>query len=215
MRRANCLLVILALFAATQIAGVRASSYRDQVTQQAPQITSARIKGKKLIVTGVNFSENAVILVDGEAVATVTDPENPSTYLVAKKGGKRIAPETMASISVQNNTGVTSPPFEVFSGLVITFDDDGKTFGIAVGSKFQVVLQKASYEWAPATYDPTYIEKLSNELLLPGSIGVFQSKLAGTTQISSFGELPCAKVTPPCLAPALGFRVTLNMKDLN
>jgi hypothetical protein len=215
MRRANCLLVILALFAAAQIAGVSAEAYQGQATQQAPQITSARVKGKKLIVTGANFSADAVIFVDGEAVATRSDPDDPSGSLVAKKGGKRIAPETVASVMVQNDNGLTSQPFDVFSGLVITFGDDGQSFGLAVGAKFQLVLQKDGYEFAPATFDPAFINKLVNQPLLPGSLGVFQTTKAGTTEISSFGEFPCAKSTPPCLAPTIGFRVTLIMKELN
>jgi hypothetical protein len=221
MRRTNCILVVLALFAAAQIAGVNVKAYRGPETsaqplaQEGPQVTWARLKGKKLIVTGVNFSEGAVIFVDGEAVGTRSDPDNPSGWLVAKKGGKRIAPETMVSISVQNSTGVMSQPYDLFAGLVITFEDDGKTFGLAVGSKFQLVLQKDSYEWAAAAFDPAFITRLTSEPALSGSQGVFQTTQAGTTQLSSFGDLPCAKLTPPCLAPSLGFRVTLIIKELS
>jgi hypothetical protein len=215
MRRVNYILVILALFAATQIAGVNVKAYQNQEAQQGPQVTAARLKGNKLIVTGENFSEGAIIFVNGEAVGTRSDPDNPSGSLIAKKAGKKISPETIVSISVQNNTGLMSQPFDLFSGLVITFDDDGKTFGLAVGSKFQLVLQKGSYEWDAAAFDPAFVNKLANQPLLPGSLGVFQTTQAGTTQISSFGELPCAKVTPPCLAPSLGFKVTLIIKQAN
>lgn len=217
MKRVNSILVILALFAAAQIAGGNATDYRasaQALAQDGPQIMSARLKGKKLIVTGANFSEGAVIFVDGEAVVTRSNADDPSGNLIAKKAGKKIAPDTVVSISVQNDGGVMSKPFEIFSGLVITLEDDGMTFGLAVGTKFQVVLQKADYEWDAAAFDPAFISKLSNETLLPNSLGVFQATKAGTTQVSSFGELPCAKVTPRCLAPSLGFRVTLIMKDL-
>ena len=215
MRRVNCILVILALFAAAQIAGVNVKAYQSQEAQQGPQVTAARLKGNKLIVSGVNFGEGAVIFVDGEAVGTRSDPDNPATVLIAKKGGKKIAPETMVSISVQNNTGLMSQPFDLFSGLVITFDDDGQAFGLGVGSKFQLVLQKGSYEWDAAAFDPAFINKLADQPLLPSSLGVFQTTQAGTTQVSSFGELPCAKLTPPCLAPSLGFKVTLIIKQAN
>jgi hypothetical protein len=221
MRRANCILVILALFAAAQIAGVNVKAYRGQeasaqpLAQEGPQVSAARLKGNKLIVTGVNFNEGAVIFVDGAAVGTRSDPDNPSGSLIAKKAGKRIAPETIVSISVQNSTGVMSQPFDLFAGLVITFDDNGNAFGLAVGDKFQVVLQKDPYEWSEAAFDSALITKLTKEPPLPGSQGVFQATQAGTTQLSSFGELPCAKVTPPCLAPTLGFRVTLIIKQAN
>lgn len=213
MRRTNCILVILALFAAAQIAGVNVKA--SFTAQQGPQVTAARLKGNKLIVTGVNFSEGAVIFVGGEAVGTHNDPDNPSGGLIAKKAGKKIAPESIVAISVQNSTGLMSQPFDLFSGLVITLDDDGKTFGVAVGTKFQLVLQKASYTWDAATFDPSFVNKLANEPALRDSLGVFQTTQAGTTQLSSFGELPCAKVTPPCLAPSLGFRVTLIIKQAN
>lgn len=217
MKRVNSILAILALFAAAQIAGGSARAYRasaQDLAQDGPQVTSARLKGKKLIVTGANFSEGAVIFVDGEAVVTRSNPDDPSGTLIAKKAGKKITPDTVVAISVQNDGGVMSQPLEIFSGLVITFEDDGKTFGLAVGTKFQVVLQLSTYEWDAAAFDPAFITKLSNEPLLPNSLGVFQTTKAGTTQITSFGELPCAKVTPRCLAPTLGFRVTLIMKDL-
>lgn len=210
MKRTNCILVILALFAAAQIAGVNVKA---SVAQQGPQVTAARLKGNKLIVTGANFSEGAVIFIGGEAVGTHNDPDNPSGGLIAKKAGKKIAPESIVAISVQNSTGLMSQPFDLFSGLVITLDDDGKTFGVAVGTKFQLVLQKASYTWDAATFDPSFVNKLANEPALRDSLGVFQTTQAGTTQLSSFGELPCAKVTPPCLAPSLGFRVTLIIKQ--
>lgn len=225
MRKVTYILVILALFAATQIAGVNVKASPGHSAspqpliqpqaQQGPQITSARLKGNKLVVTGENFGDGSVILVNGEAVGTRSDPDNPSGILIAKKAGKKIPPDAMVSVSVQNAVGFTSRGFDLFSGMVITLEDDGQMFGVAVGTKFQLVLQKNGYEWDAATFDAAFINKLANEPLLPGSLGVFQTTKAGTTQISSFGELPCAKTTPPCLAPSLGFRVTLIVKDAN
>ena len=221
MRRVNYILVILALFAATQIAGVNVKASpggpaaAQPPIQQGPQVTAARLKGNKLIVTGEHFGDGSVIFVNGEAVGTRTDPDNPSGSLIAKKAGKRIPPDAIVSISVQNSVGLMSQAFDLFSGLVITFEDDGQTFGVAVGTKFQVVLQKVNYDWDAVAFDPAFVTKLANQPLLPGSLGVFQTTQAGTTQISSFGELPCAKSTPPCLAPTLGFRVTLIVKAAN
>src|SRR4030088_2685922 len=122
MRRLNYILVILALFAATQIAEVNVEADQNQEAQQGPQVTAARLKGNKLIVTGENFGDGSVIFVNGEAVGTRTDPDNPSGSLIAKKAGKKIPPDAIVSISVQNNSGLMSQPFDLFSGLVITFD---------------------------------------------------------------------------------------------
>src|SRR5436853_4643022 len=130
MRRVNYRLVNLALFTAAQIATLNVQAYRAQDTQQSPQVTSARLKGNKLIVSGANFSEGAVIFVQGEPVGTRSDSDNPSGVLIAKKAGKRIPPETIVSVAVRNNSGAMSQPLEIFAGLVITFDDNGGSFGL-------------------------------------------------------------------------------------
>jgi len=213
MKRLIYSLVILALFAATQIAAVDVrASHVQEVTQQTPQITSARVKGKKLIVTGENFSPDATIIVEGEAVGTRSDPDNPTGTLIAKKGAKHIPPETMASIAVQNNTGVMSDPFDVFAGLVITFEDDSQVFGLAVGEKFELALKKDSYLWDAPQFDPKVIAKLSVDPAPPNSQGIFQAVNPGATRLTSVGNLPCFFTNPPCLAPSLSFGVTLEVK---
>jgi hypothetical protein len=37
---------------------------------------------------------------------------------------------------------------------------------------------------------------------------LFEALLPGITTLVAAGELPCHKVTPPCMAPTLGFQVT-------
>lgn len=211
MRRTKSLLVILALFAASQIAAVdvRASRVHENSTTQQPEVTAVRLKGKKLWVIGQNFSEGAVILINGEPVGTISDPDNPEGLLFAKRGGKRIPPEKTVAISVQNGGGVTSQTFDFFSGLTITIEDGGKTFNLKVGDKFQVLLKADAYEWAVTDYDANLIPKLSNEPAPAGSQGIFQAVKSGRTQLGAVGELPCHKSTPPCLAPSLLFEVTV------
>lgn len=212
MKRLIYSLVILALFAAAQIAGANARAYRGREPQQGPEITAARVKGKKIVVTGVNFSQAAVIYVEGQPVATRSDPDSPSLILIAKKGGKHIPPETIASISVQNDTGAMSQPFQVFSGLVITYDDNVATFGLSLGEKFQLLLLKANYQWSAPLFDPKVIARVPDDQLLPGAQGVFQAIGEGASKFTSFGDLPCLYNSPPCLLPSLSFGVTLEVK---
>jgi hypothetical protein len=209
MRRTNSLLVILALFAAAQIAtfNVRASRVQETSTLQEPQVTGVRLSGKKLFVIGENFSEGAIIWVNGVDVGTRNDPDNPAGMLIAKKGGKRIPPDTVASIAVQNVDGTKSQDFELFSGLTITLDDARKTFNLKVGEKFLLLLKKDTIEWSVSFTDSSLIVRLAEEPGVPGAQGIFQAVRPGTSQLNAIGEYPCAKVRPACLLPSLLFEV--------
>lgn len=82
-----------------------------------PEINSAEVKGKKLVVIGFFGASSdttcPVILIDGQEQKTTPDPENPST-LIAKKGGKKIAPGQTVTIKVRLCDGTETP------GLVFT-----------------------------------------------------------------------------------------------
>ena len=203
MRRPVLLLVSLALLTIN----LKASSVQQSSTQ--PQITSVTMNGKKLFVAGVNFNQGAVILINGEEVATRSDPDNPTGMLIAKKAGKRMAPDQVVAIAVQNQSGVKSQGFDFFSGLTITLEDAGKTIALTVGEKFQVALKRGGYEWTVNRVDSSVVTKLPDAPTVRDAQGIFQALVAGTTQFSAVGELPCHKSTPPCLAPTLLFQVTL------
>ncbi len=76
-----------------------------------PAINSAEVKGKKLIVTGSEFDAGARILVDGQSQKTANDAENPSSVLIAKKAGKRIARGQRVILRVRNSDGALSSEF--------------------------------------------------------------------------------------------------------
>jgi hypothetical protein len=208
MTRTICFLSLFVLLAPGHM-NVTGSANASALARQEPRVIEARLNGKKLIVLGENFSEGAIITVDGEPVNTRSDSDNPSGRLIAKKAGKRIPPGTIITIAVQNSGGDVSPQFDFFSGLILTLEDTGKTFNLQVGDRFQVLLKKDGYEWTVDVPDSTLVSRLAGEPLLPGAQGVFQATQAGTTRLSANGELPCHKSTPPCSAPTLGFQVTL------
>jgi hypothetical protein len=212
MKRISLLLTAIVLSAPTSL-DARASNRTLVRPRQEPRVTSAQLKGKKLIVFGENFSDDAQIVLDGETVNTRNDSDNPSSVLIAKKAAKRIAADKIVGIAVMNATGVMSPVFELFSGLVLTLEDTGKTINLKVGDKFQVVLQKEGYTWTLDTSDAKLVIPLASEPLLPGAQGVFQATGAGIVHLSAVGELPCHQSNPPCSAPILGFQVTLVIQD--
>lgn len=83
------------------------------VTQGAgPVINSAVINGAKLIVTGINFVDGAALLMDGvKQKKTHNDEGSPSTMLIAKKTGKKIAPGQTVMLQVRNPDGTLSAAF--------------------------------------------------------------------------------------------------------
>jgi hypothetical protein len=52
-----------------------------------------------------------VILIDGEEQKTKRDPDNPTTVLIAKKGGKKIARGQTVTLKVRLCSGVETPDF--------------------------------------------------------------------------------------------------------
>jgi hypothetical protein len=165
------------------------------------------VKGKKLILTGVNFMEGAVILVNGEPQKTRNDEESPSTTLIAKKAGKNITDNSAVTIQVESANGLTDK-FPFFKGLVVTLEEVGRPISLRVGDMFLLFLQKDAYEFSAVALDETVLKKTA-EVDMPGSQGVFVALKAGTTKLDAIGELPCHKTTPACLAPTLGVEFTV------
>ena len=74
-------------------------------------ISSAAISGKQLLVFGSGFDDGAAILLEGQQQKTQNDASDPTTKLIAKKGGKKIAPGQRVTLQVRDANGATSPPF--------------------------------------------------------------------------------------------------------
>jgi hypothetical protein len=83
-------------------------------TRRAPWITSLSVEGRKLFVSGRNFDDGAVILLNGQEQRTRNDNQNPSTTLISKKAGRRIKPGDR--VQVQDPNGTLSQEFN-FSGV--------------------------------------------------------------------------------------------------
>ena len=85
-----------------------------------PEITGARVSGKKLFVSGKNFAEGSSLFMcacenpatDGSRVKkTNNDSEDPFGLLVSKKGGKSIEPGATVNLQVRSPDGILSAPF--------------------------------------------------------------------------------------------------------
>jgi len=215
MRFAICLLLILVVLATGQIGfqiergaqKVSASAVQDE---PAPQIFNARLSGKKLIVTGENFRQDSVIVVNGKAQKTKNDSENPTTMLIAKKAGKKMAKGEISTIIIQGDNGATSGEFDFFRGLTVTQNDADKTVGIDVGERFLLLLSRGPYRWAARVEDSTVVKVVDNALPLPGMVAIFEATKKGQTALNVIGTPPCPGV--PCSTPPLEFKVNLVVK---
>jgi Reeler domain len=86
-----------------------------------PQILSAMVSGKQLLVSGQNFGDGALLFMcdtctspatDGSKVKkTFNDELTPATLMVARKAGKSIAPGQTVNLQVKNPDGSVSNTF--------------------------------------------------------------------------------------------------------
>jgi protocatechuate 3,4-dioxygenase beta subunit len=85
---------------------------QSQTPSGPPEITSASVSGKQLIVTGVNFDSGAILFMDGQRqTKTLNDSSNPTTVLIAKKSGKSINPGQTVRLQVRNSDNSLSQEF--------------------------------------------------------------------------------------------------------
>jgi len=75
----------------------------------SPLITSAVRSGKQLLVSGINFDEGSVILLNGERQKTIHDPNSLRTLVIGKKVGKWVLPGDR--LQVRTSTGALSPQY--------------------------------------------------------------------------------------------------------
>jgi hypothetical protein len=79
----------------------------------APRIILASVAGKKLFITGENFHDGAVILLNGEEQKSRNNEQYPGTNLIGKRAGKNIKPGDR--VQVRNPDGTLSAEF-IFTG---------------------------------------------------------------------------------------------------
>jgi len=76
-----------------------------------PTITSIEITGKKMFVSGSNFSAKAQVYINDQKQKTKNAADNPSGKLVCKKGGQAVSPGQTVMIKVINKDGTESIEF--------------------------------------------------------------------------------------------------------
>jgi hypothetical protein len=213
MRMVTCLMISLLVLATGQIAfdtsGAQAVKASAIQSSPAPEVTNARVSGKKLLVTGQNFAPGAVIYVNGEKQKTKNDSDNPGTMLIAKKAGKKLPDDAVVSIQVQNATNISSEAFGFFTGRTVTIDDGGKTIELKVGERFLLILKKENFDWTTSVQDSAILKKITDVDVIAGAQGLFEAQRVGQTKVAAQGDPPCSKSVPRCLEPAFLFEFNI------
>jgi hypothetical protein len=76
-----------------------------------PRILGASISGKKLFINGEGFDDGAKILLNGEQQKSANDENTPTTRLIGKKAGKKIARGETVVLTIRNSDGTLSNGF--------------------------------------------------------------------------------------------------------
>jgi hypothetical protein len=180
--------------------------------QTLPQITTARLKGKKLIVSGQAFEIGASILINGVEEKTKNSADNPTGELIAKKGRKRIGEDEIVTIHVVNPAGSASSAFRFFGGPTLTLADQGKTIDLKVGQQFLVALG-GGYAWKVDFQELKNIVVVPTLLPIFGSQGLFEPIASGRVSFKAKGEPNCNKEEGgPCPQNPVDFEVTIAIE---
>ena len=201
--KARPIAVIVALIiATTAVPSISSSVCAYILVQNAPRIIDVRVKGRKLILIGENFTDGSVILLNGEPQKTRNDEDSPTTILIAKKAGNNIPDGTAVNIQVESSSGV-SDKFPFFKGRVVTLADANKIINMKVGERLLLVLISANgYDFVPSVVDETILRRVA-DVEIAGSKGVYEALKPGSTKLTATGELGCHRTEPACQAPTL------------
>jgi hypothetical protein len=124
------------------------------------------------------------------------------------------APSTTAKPATSSTTAPPTGPGPPGPGtVVVTSADDGKSYVLPRGDHLVVQLQSNGDIWTePASSNGSVLPRTSGGIRDDGSAyGTFAAAAGGTADVTSTGDLPCRKATPPCMAPSRLFKVSVTV----
>jgi hypothetical protein len=175
----------------------------------SPKIVNVRRSGKNLLVGGEGFQAGAVIIINGERQKTRNDEGNPDSLLIAKKAAKRLPPDAIVTIQVENSVAAKSDPFVFFTGLTLTIDDSGRTFHLSPGQQFLLLVKVDDRFDISVAVDQTIIKKIADDEGIPGAQAIYEAERAGQAQLSVVLDPKCAKLRPACSIPSQQYTFNL------
>ena len=204
-RYACSLLVVLALLGAS-------AAHAARMPQGEPQILSARLNGKKLVVTGLNFAAGAVLILNGQRLKTKNDAASPDTTLIVKKGAKKIGNNKLVTLEVENPGAGRSTAFKFFGGPIITHEDNGKVISLRVSDQFMLALG-GGYDWTIERSDGAVIAEALTFIPIPGAQAIYEAIKPGKIDLTAKGKPNCRLSLVPCAEPDLMFQAQVIIEE--
>jgi hypothetical protein len=107
----------------------------------------------------------------------------------------------------------TSPPGPGPHTITVTEADSGKSYTLHRGDHMVVQLSGSSLDWTePASSNDAVLHRTSGSVGADGSAqATFSANAKGQADVTSTGDPPCRKSTPPCMAPSMLFQVSVTV----
>ena len=104
---------------------------------------------------------------------------------------------------------VVTPP-AVTPPATVTLDDNNKNFAMKVDDTFLLKLGE-NYDWQPIIDNQDILSREMGIAVISGAQGIYKAHKEGTAILNATGDPLCRQTTPPCGAPSIIFKVTVNV----
>jgi len=94
---------------------------------------------------------------------------------------------------------------------IVTRNDHGRTFNLAVGDTLLVQLGEG-YTWEILVSDQNVFSRVKNITVINGAQGVYEALKAGTVAVTANGDPLCRQSKPACGMPSIQMEFTVDVK---
>ncbi|MBA3653453.1 MAG: hypothetical protein H0W70_04595 [Actinobacteria bacterium] len=108
----------------------------------------------------------------------------------------------------------TSAPPSTNDTVMVSQDDNGKTFTLRPGQHLVVSLSDPGWRWSEPDTDNSTVLARTAVSANPGSDHVtasFDAKKTGQAHVSASKDAPCRAANPPCMTPTYLWQITVNV----
>jgi hypothetical protein len=123
-----------------------------------------------------------------------------------------VYPKATTSTASHPTTTATAPAGDT---VMVTEEDNGKTFTLRPGQHLVVTLDDSSSIWSDPETDNAAVLSRTAVSANPSATHVtasFDAKSAGQAHVSASKDLPCRNAQPPCMAPTQLWQITVTVQ---
>ena len=185
-----------------------------------PNHKNVSATGRSTVTTPADEPQAGAPGADDSAAGPSTTSAVATTSPTIASSGNGTGTGTVVGTVVTAPPPTTPPPHPTTTSaplpgqgrtVTVTEADSGKSYTLHRGDHLVVQLQGNSYEWTePASSNDAVLHRTS------GSSGTtatatFSATGDGKADVTSTGDAPCRKSTPPCMVPSRLFQVSVTV----